>query len=125
MSLFLLGCTEEKNITYLINNRWNIELPFQIISRDVIKNELNSRGYIIVKVSKEHISELLKINILRHGYTEWTTVRDRFIIDDINIDGKYFVGATYKNSGKLQIKGIFINEDENIIVFVDYNWSGY
>ena len=61
----------------------------------------------------------------KYGYSQWSKLHDGFIIGEINIMGKDFLVCTAKDEGRYEFKKIFLNKSSNILIFVDYNWSGY
>lgn len=122
---YFIGCSNKKYLTSFINSRWDLELPFQITEQNIVKDKLNSHGYIILKVSNKNISNFLENNLSIYNYTNWNREYEGIIIDDISIDKKDFICSMKKNTERFRIKGIFINPDNQKIIFVDYNWAGY
>ena len=82
-------------------------------------------GTISFKISDENKKELLMQDLGKYGYSEWSELHEGFIIGEINIMGKDFLVCTAKDEERYEYKKIFLNKSSNILIFVDYNWSGY
>mgnify|MGYP005756525117 FL=1 len=122
---YLLTSCSDNNYNNLIYSRWGIRLPFVLTNGSLVSKQMIFYGTISFKISDENKKELLMQDLGKYGYSKWSELHEGFIIGEINIMGKDFLVSTAKDEERLEYKKIFLNRSSNILIFVDYNWSGY
>lgn len=121
---YLFTSCSDNNYNDLIYSRWGFRLPFVLTSSSLVSKQ-TFYGTISFRISEENKKELLMQDLGKYGYSQWSKLHDGFIIGEINIMGKDFLVCTAKDEGRYEFKKIFLNKSSNILIFVDYNWSGY